>query len=182
VSNANGKVSTTEKKFEVTSTLTVGINISPRATPIGSSVGFQARSPKASFYEWDFGDGTPSVNGTADFVSHVYKKTGIYTVNLGVKNTDGTEENRISRKVYITDTDKPYALIDIKNTNGSVVEDLSACENADGAFIINRADTTTIDASNSINTDGNSAGLDYTWEYMDRVKTGPSLSEKFSEL
>jgi immune inhibitor A len=82
VSNPNGKVSTTDKTFEVTSTLTVGINISPRATPIGSTVGFQARSPKASFYEWDFGDGSPSVNGTSDFVQHIYKKTGIYTINL----------------------------------------------------------------------------------------------------
>jgi hypothetical protein len=62
------------------------------------------------------------------------------------------------------------------------VEDPTACENPNGAFIINRSDTTTIDGGNSINTDGNPAGLDYTWEYMDRIKTGPSLSEKFTEL
>lgn len=182
VSNGNGKVSTVDKTFEVTSTLTVGVNISPRATAIGTKVGFQARAPEARFYEWDMGDGSPSINGTADFIEHIYKKTGTYNATLTVKNGDGTQENRITRKVYITDTDKPYALIDIKNSLGTVIEDPSACENPDGAFVVNRSDTTTIDGSNSINVDGNSAGLDYTWKYMDRVKTGPSLSEKFTEL
>lgn len=47
---------------------------------------------------------------------------------------------------------------------------------------MNRAENTTLDGSNSINIDGNSAGLIYTWRYMDRVKTGPSISEKFTEL
>lgn len=158
------------------------MNISPRATAIGTKMGFQARAPEARFYEWDLGDGSPSINGTADFIEHIYKKTGVYNATLTVKNGDGTQENRITRKVYITDTNQPYALIDIKNSLGTVVEDSSACENPDGAFIVNRSDTTTIDASNSINIDGNSTGLDYTWKYMDRVKTGPSLSEKFTEL
>ncbi len=88
-----------------------------------------------------------------------------------MKNGDGSEENSISRKIYITDTDRPFALIDVKSSNGSVFEDGSACENPDGAFVINRADSTTIDGGNSINIDGNSSGLSYTWRYMDRVKS-----------
>jgi PKD repeat protein len=182
VSNSYGKVSTVDKKFDITSTLTVGMNISPRATPIGSMVSFQARSPQAGFYEWDVGDGSPSINGTIDSIQHVYKKTGIYSATLSVKNSDWSEENKITRKIYITDTDKPYALIDIKTNNWSALEDSTACDNPNGAFIINRADSTTLDAGNSINTDGNSSGLSYTWKYLDRVKTGPSISEKFTEL
>lgn len=182
VTNPFGKVATVDKKFDVTSTLTIWVNITPRAAPIGSMISFQARSPQARFFEWNLGDWSPSINWTTDFIQNIYKRTGIYTATLNVKNGDGTEENTISRKIYITDTDSPFALIDIKSSNGSVFEDPSACENPDGAFVINRAESTTLDWGNSINVDGNSAGLSYTWKYMDRVKTWPSISEKFTEL
>jgi PKD repeat protein len=182
VSNAYGKVSTVDKNFDVSSTLTVGMNITPRATPIGNVVSFQARSPQARFYEWNLGDGSPTINGTTDFVQNNYKKTWVYAATLTVKNSDGSEENRITRKIYITDTDKPFALIEIKNSSTSVIEDPAACENSEWAFVINRAENTTIEWGNSINIDGNSAGLSYTWRYMDKVKTGPSISEKFTEL
>lgn len=182
ITNAFGKVSTVDKTFNVTSTLTIWVNITPRAAPIGSMISFQARSPQARFYEWNLGDGSPTINWTTDFIQNVYKKTGIYTATLNVKNGDGSEENTIWRKIYITDTDSPFALIDIKSSNGSVFEDPDACENPGGAFVINRAESTTLDWGNSINVDGNSAGLSYTWKYMDRVKTWPSISEKFTEL
>lgn len=182
ITNAFGKVSNVEKNFDVTSTLTVWVNITPRAAPIGTMINFQARSPQARFYEWNVGDWSPTINGTTDFIQNIYKRTGIYTATLNVKNGDGSEENSISRKIYITDTDRPFALIDVKSSNGSVFEDGSACENPDGAFVINRADSTTIDGGNSINIDGNSSGLSYTWRYMDRVKSWPSTSEKFTEL
>jgi PKD repeat protein len=182
VTNEFGKVTTVEKNFEVLSTLTVWVNITPRAAPIGTLISFQARSPQARFYEWNLGDGSPTINGTADFIQNTYKKTGVYAATLTVKNSDGSEENRITRKIYITDTDRPFALIDIKSSNGSAIEDPAACDNPDWAFVINRAESTTIDGGNSINTDGNSAWLSYTWKYMDRVKTGPSISEKFTEL
>lgn len=145
ITNAFGKVATVEKDFDVVSTLTVSVNITPRASPIGSMINFQARSPQARFYEWNLGDGSPTINGTADFVQNIYKRTGIYTATLSVKNGDGSEENSISRKIYITDTDRPFALIDIKSSNGSVFEDPSACESPDGAFVINRAESTTLE-------------------------------------
>ncbi len=182
LTNGFGKVSSMDKNFDVTSTLTVWINISPRAAPIGSMINFQARSPQARFYEWSLWDGSPTINGTADFIQNIYKKTGVYTASLSVRNGDGSEENHISRKIYITDTNSPFALIDIKSSNGSVFDDPSACENPDGAFVINRAESTTLEWGNSINVDGNPSGLSYTWKYMDRIKTGPSLSEKFTEL
>jgi len=103
------------------------MNITPRATPIGNTIHFQARSPQARFFEWNLGDGSPSINGTSDFIEHIYKKTGVYSATLVVKNSDGSEENTIMRKIYITDTDTPYALIDIKNQNGSAIEDPGAC-------------------------------------------------------
>lgn len=164
----------------MTSILTIGLNITPRAAPIGTNVNFQARSAGARFFEWNLGDGSPSINGTTDFVSHVYKKTGIYSVILTVKNADGSESNTIERKVYVTDTNSPFALIDVRNGSGPAFENPTLC--GSGAFMINRAESSVIDGGNSINIDGTPSGLTYTWMYLDKIKTGPSLSEKFTEL
>lgn len=181
IANTYGKVKTIDKSFDVTSTLTVAMNISPRAAAIGTSVGFQARAPRARFFEWNVGDGSPSINGTTDNIVHTYKKTWVYSATLTVKNGDGSESNTIERKVYVTDANTPFALIDIRNSSNTAIEDATACSGV-GAFQINRAESTTIDGGNSINTDGNSSGLSYTWKYLDRVKTGSSFSEKFTEL
>lgn len=49
-------------------------------------------------------------------------------------------------------------------------------------MVVNRSETTTIDGSKSINVDGSNSDLSYTWRYLSKVKTTPSLSEKFGEL
>ncbi len=157
------------------------MNIVPRAAPIGTVVSFQAKSPRAAFYEWSTGDGEPSINGTSDSIEHVYKKTGIYPMVLTVKNADGSESNSIERKIYVTDTNNPFSLINVTNSSNTIIEDSVACGN-DGAFLINRSESTTLDGTHSINIDGATSGISYTWKYLDRVKTGPSISEKFSEL
>lgn len=181
VINSYGKSKSVEKMFDVISTLSVNMNIVPRAAPIGTLVSFQAIAPRASFFEWNPGDGSPSVNGQMDNISHIYKKTGIYTATLSVKNTDGSESNSLERKIYVTDTNNPYALIEVNNTSNTVLEDSIACGDS-WAFLINRSESTTIDGSNSINIDGDTSGLTYTWKYLDHIKTGPTLSEKFTEL
>ena len=48
--------------------------------------------------------------------------------------------------------------------------------------MINRADTTTFNSSNSINIDGTPNGLSYTWKYFGKARTTPQISEKFNEL
>lgn len=181
VANIYGKVTTVEKNFEVTSTLSVGVNIVPRAAPIGTVVSFQAKAPRAAFYEWNTGDGEPSINGTSDSIEHIYKKTGIYPLTLTVRNADGSETNMIERKVYVTDTNNPFSLIEVNNSSNTIIDDTAACGDG-GAFVINRSESTTLDGSHSINIDGSTSGISYTWKYLDRLKTGPSISEKFTEL
>lgn len=103
------------------------MNITPRAAPLGTAVSFQARSPRARFFEWNVGDGSPSINGTTDNITHTYKKTGVYSATLTVKNSDGSESNMVERKVYVTDTNSPFALIDIRNSSNTAIEDPVAC-------------------------------------------------------
>ena len=51
-------------------------------------------------------------------------------MSLHVKNVTGSEENYISRAVYITDTDSPFALIDIGNGSNTIVENPNGCESS----------------------------------------------------
>ncbi len=41
---------------------------------------------------------------------------------------------------------------------------------------------TTFNASNSVNVDGTTAGLSYTWKYFGKARTTQSITEKFNEL
>lgn len=43
------------------------------------------------YYTWDFGDGTPKVTTTSDYLRdlHVYKDAGVYTVTLTVQDEYG---------------------------------------------------------------------------------------------
>ena len=54
VSNAFGKVTTTDKTFSVDSTLAVDMIATPQVAPIGTNMTFIARSENAEFYEWNF--------------------------------------------------------------------------------------------------------------------------------
>ncbi len=141
---------------------------------------FIAKAENAAIYEWNMGDGSAPVNGTKKIVQHTYKQTGVYRVTLTVKNADGNESNQITRTVYATDTNTPFANITVSNGSNTAYEDLSACK--EGAIVLNRSEQSNLDASKSINIDGSTNGLTYTWEYFGRVKTTPYLSERFSDL
>jgi PKD repeat protein len=64
-------------------------------------------------YEWDFGDGTTSASAKP---SHVYEKSGTYSVTLTVKDSAG---NLNSAKIQTTVYDKSYGSVDISVTNAS---------------------------------------------------------------
>ncbi len=89
--------------------------------------------------------------------------------------------NSISRKIYVSDTESPFAIIDATNSSNSIIEEKGACDGND-ALLINRADTTTFNSTNSVNIDGTQNGLSYTWKYFGKARTTSSISEKFNEL
>lgn len=83
------------------------------------SVHFENRSLGGRTYHWDFGDGQTSIIAHPD---HVYKKQGVYTVTLTVKNAQGCED-RMERTVRI---DSDYDLLSPKafSPNGDGVDDV----------------------------------------------------------
>ncbi|MBP9779181.1 PKD domain-containing protein [Candidatus Gracilibacteria bacterium] len=181
VSNKNGKITTVEKPFTVNSILSVNLIATPSVAPIGSIVNLIAQSENAGFYEWDMGDGSSENNGSKRVIQHVFKKTGTYNVKLKVRSKDGVSTNETSRIVYVTDANTPFASINASNPSSSVYEDANACNNS-GAIIINRSEITTLDGGDSINIDGSTEGLSYTWEYFEKVKTTEKISQKFVDL
>jgi hypothetical protein len=70
-------------------------------------------------------------------------------------------------------------MINISNASSSSYYDKDAC--GSGATVVNRSETTSF-GSKSINLDGGTADLSYTWSYFGKVKTTPSLSEKMNEI
>lgn len=181
IANIYGKVTTVERSFEVKSLLAANLLITPRVAPIGTIVNFIAQSENADFYEWNMWDGSPVQTGNKKIIQHIYKKTGIYDVTLTVSSARSPETNQIRRRVYVTDTNSPFAMIQTSNGSNTAYYDESAC-GWSGAMIVNRSESTTIDGSKSINIDGSSSDLTYTWSYFGKVKTTPSLSEKFNEI
>jgi PKD repeat protein len=181
VANVYGKISTTETPFEVTSTLTISIIMTPKVVKRGETITIIGQSSNAEFFEWNMWDSSPVVSGTNRSIQHIYKQSGTYEVRLNVNRDGGSETNSITRKVYVTETDSPFAMIDATNASNSIIEEDGACDNKK-ALIINRADSTTFNATNSINVDGTTSGLTYTWKYFWKARTTQSITEKFNEL
>jgi PKD repeat protein len=82
VANAYGKVATSEREFEVTSTLAVNMLITPSVAPLGTIINFIGQSPNGEFFEWNMGDGTPTISGNKKVIQHIFQKTGVYDVTL----------------------------------------------------------------------------------------------------
>jgi PKD repeat protein len=79
-------------------------------------------------YEWDFGDGSPTEQGTGlSAVQHTYAAKGTYTVTLDVENCGGTETDSDTLVVKVCDldilsltSDSPVALGDAMHFTATV--------------------------------------------------------------
>lgn len=181
VTNPSGKVATAEQTFRVTSLLSAEIRISPQVTQVGQPVNFIANAPYADFFTWNMGDGSAQVSNSARTAQHTFQRAGIYNVTLTVNRGGGSEQNTVTRKIYVTDMSNPLAIIQASNSSNSVVQEDNICHN-EPAWMVNRGESTTFDASQSVNTDGNTSNLDYTWRYMGKVSTNNRITETFGDL
>ena len=87
-------------------------------TTVGLTVTFQNLStiPSECTRYWKFGDGA---TGTGTYQIHRYKRCGIYTVEMYIKDKDGNEIGNSSQTILVTNMVKThlsgsiYTLIDV---------------------------------------------------------------------
>ncbi|MDD2907989.1 MAG: PKD domain-containing protein [Candidatus Gracilibacteria bacterium] len=168
------------QKISIKSTLSVEFFAFPRVSQREKPVRLVADSPKASFYEWDFGDGEKE-GGKTDTITHTFSKSGVYSVKLKVVD-ENDDSNTFSKNVYIGDTDQPYAYISLKDTKlNNVSYEENAC-NGEGAYIVNRVDTFTFDGGESLDVTGENTGLSYSWKLGTSIYSSQNFTKKFDEL
>ncbi len=173
-------ISQKKKKVSVNSLLSLDFHIFPIVSQVWSFAKFVADSPNASFFEWDFWDGIV-VWQKDEKVTHKYKKSWIYTVNLTVKD-ENSKQNSFSKQMYVADAKNPYALINLKGVwQKDVWYKKEACD-WKWAYIINRVDNVLFSAKDSIDVTGKNTWLTYSWKVGDSYYKTPTFSSRFDEL
>jgi len=174
---------TTIKKWTVniSSTLSVDMFAFPRVIARENFIKFTAESPQAQVFEWDFGDWKTQW-GAVDKVTHTYDRSGSFNVTLKVTDKDNNV-NTYSRKVYVSESDRPLAFIDVWFWNLQRPQfQENVCDWA-WAYIVNRVQTIKLDGSESINIDGKASWLEYSWKiWNDKYSEASSVSQRFDEI
>jgi len=169
-----------QQKVRISSVLSVEFFPFPRVVQRNGFVRFVATSPNARYFEWDFGDGTKKSLNT-NKVEHIYEKSGTFNVKLLVRDTSwNTTET--SKTVYVWESNTPYAIIWIDIwANQEPIFDSSACSK--WAYIVDRTKTVNFKWWESINIDGNTTDLSYSWKiWNDKFVSSKDTSFKFNEL
>ncbi|MDQ1344035.1 MAG: repeat protein [Patescibacteria group bacterium] len=167
--------------MEISSLLSVKLSTTPKIASLGSPVNFVAESKEAGVFEWNFGDGGSTEISSAGRISHTYKKSGTYDVSLTVRGSNAGGQNTISRKVYVTEANSPFALIGLKIDADTIGTTPGACGDRE-AFVITRVKPVRFTAEESVNVDGNPSGLTYSWKYASKTSTQRDFTYKFDEL
>ena len=172
---------TKKDKVTVSSILSLDFSTNPRAIKRGNSISFDAVSPEAEFFEWDFGDWDRSTGWVEDKIKHKYEKTGIFNVKLKV--IDKTWKSNIQTKVvYVWNWENPVAILNVwNNTNNTVIEK-NSCKWQE-AYIADRITPINFDSWTSIDIDWNSNDLDYSLKiWANKYFTSRNTTYKFDEL
>ena len=100
-----------------------------------------ADAENAKTFEWNFGDGTNDITSVGQ-TSHTYTKAGTYSITLTIQGDDPQSVNSIIRKVYVTSSDTPFALINLKSNNEDIAPTPNTC-NGEDAYIVDRVNLVT---------------------------------------
>ncbi len=181
VVDPDGISSVKQDKVSVKSILALDFAAYPRVIQRDQFIRFVGESKDADFFEWDFGDGDKE-GGREEKISHVFKKSGMFDVKLTVRDKEGTT-NAYSQKVYVGDSLSPVALMNLsKGTNETPPIEENGCS-WNPAYIVDRVETIKFDAAESIDIDGDTNGLEYSWKIgNDKFSTSRNLTHKFDEL
>jgi len=100
VTDPDDMTSQKNQKITIKSILSVEFYAFPRVVQREKPVRFVADSPKASFYEWDFGDGQKEW-WKSDTITHTYQKSGVYNVKLKVVDEDDNSNTFSKECLYL---------------------------------------------------------------------------------
>ena len=170
-----------QHNIRIESILSVHFQAFPRVIQREWTMRFVAEAPEAEVFEWDFWDGN-TLWWSQSTVSHAFDRSWSFQVNLRVTDRNNNT-NTFSRSVFVANSDSPLAFI---NTSISGVEtpefDANACDWA-GAYTVDRVSTIRFDGEESINVDGNTRWLEYTWRiWNNKFATTQSVNHRFDEI
>ncbi len=172
---------TKKDKVKISSILSLDFSANPRAIKRWNSIAFDAISPEAQFFEWDFGDGNKSSWWVEEKIKHKYEKTGIFNVKLKVIDKVG-KSNTHSKVVYVWNWEKPVSILNVFNNINNTVIEKNACK-GQSAYIADRITPLNFDAGQSIDIDWNNNNLDYSLKiWASKYFTSRNTTYKFDEI
>jgi len=189
VKDQYGKMAEIEKDLEIKSTLRPEIDIMPVATYRWNPVNLTVRSNEPIInYQWDFGDGTKNSLQVAN-ITHVYRKTGVYTVKLSVDGANGNR-NEVSRLVFIWEKDYPVAGFVVYDKQGVAFTQNTTCTDIDSdaseeaaAYQIDRYQDIKVDPSLSVNSKWAATDLAFYFQPgWKEIYKQTDFSYKFDEM
>lgn len=165
----------------IKSLLDVDFTSFPTAIQRDGTIKFTASSLNAKFYEWNFGDGIKDY-GSNKNIEHKYEKSWSFQVKLIVTD-EKNNTNTVVRNVFVWKSDAPVAVFEMtKNGTEPLAFDSWACE-WKGWYLADKISTIKFDSSKSIDLDGVSNGLKYSWKIgNNKYETVATPSYKFDEI
>ena len=176
-----GESDTISKNIEIDSTFEVDFTASSIVSYVEQEITFNAISPQAIGFLWDFDDGT--VETTSQLAQkHTFKKEGKYRVKLTVTNIED-EENFIEKWIHVGEKDHPVAVIEVSRDNIFEMIRKDLCGSDKNGLEVLRSNLISLSAGHSINKDGKKDNLSFQWDFHDGTfATGMNIKKTFTEI
>lgn len=180
VTDEEGKSKDYKRDIKITSTLSVRLVTKPEVAKRGGKVMLSVTAPRATIYEWKIGTSDPVRTENNRFITSL-PTSGTFPVTVTVTDVDG-DTNSATGKLYITEDDQPFSVIDIKSDSSLIVSQKSVCSGQE-AITVDRANSVTFSSDRSVNKDGKNNDLTYFWKIgLNKTSTQKNVSYTFDEL
>lgn len=180
VTDSEGKKSSFKKTVNINSLLSVQLNIRPQVVKRGENVVFIATAPNTTIYEWALGSRDTVVTQSGRYGTK-FDAAGTYPITLRVTDKDGNT-NSIQRKVYVTDGDTPFSVVQMSTQSLFSETQAGACDGKE-ALIVDRVTPVYFVGDKSVNVAGKIDNLTYFWKVgFNASSTKRNFSHTFDEL
>jgi PKD repeat protein len=180
VTDNEGKKSSFRKTINIKSLLSIQLNIRPQVVKRGENVLLIATAPNTTIYEWSIGTKESVVTQSGRYGTK-FDAAGTYPLTLKVTDSAGNT-NSIQRKIYVTDGDAPFAVIQMSTESLFTETQTNAC-NGQEAMIVDRTSPVYLVGDKSVNVGGKSDDLTYFWKIgLNTSSTKRNFSHTFDEL